>query len=101
MDSKFILENFRRQLQEEVDYRRKFKKVMLCVLLSALFFIFIYIVAKQISFAKYFFFIVTTKDSYTYTLNPNLSCSENINLKTKNKPYYLGNSIILTGCLEE
>ena len=55
MDSKFILENFRRQLQEEVDYRRKFKKVMLCVLSSALFFIFIYIVAKQISFAKYFF----------------------------------------------
>jgi hypothetical protein len=55
MDSKFILENFKRQLQQEIDLKSKVKKIILFVLFSLLFLTFIYIVIKQISFAKYFF----------------------------------------------
>jgi hypothetical protein len=55
MDSKFILENFKRQLQQEINLKSKVKKIILFVLFSLLFLTFIYIVIKQISFAKYFF----------------------------------------------
>jgi hypothetical protein len=55
MDSKFILENFKRQLQQEINFKSKVKKIILFVLFSLLFLTFIYIVIKQISFAKYFF----------------------------------------------
>jgi len=55
MDSKYILDNFKRQLHEKIERQVKIKNIILSVIVLSLFVGFIYIVYKQVSIAKYFF----------------------------------------------